>query len=234
MVIYYDASNKLDRKGRAIGGYVIHICGGPIEWSARKLPADTQGQSAHHNEYMTLSVASKACTWLRYLFEEMGLDHIFCPRATKLYGDNDIATALAREERLTTGNRYYRKDSHYSKQAFINKHTDPLGVAGAWNPSDGMTKALPEALCERHTPVAAGHRKFDPKTACVSNAPRSRLNMPGGPLHGQRTRAGQVQHDQRARAGRAVSYLDITAMCNGFNPDFDPSTCGYCVPLDNG
>jgi len=225
LVIYYDASNKCDRKGRAIGGYIVHMCGGPIEWCARKLPADTQGQSAHHNEYLTLSAASKACTWLRYLFEEMGLDHVFCPKPVPLYGDNDIATALAREERLTVGNRYYRKDSHYSKQAFLNKHTNPLGVAGIYNPSDGMTKAIPEALCARHTPVATGHTKFDKITACISNAPPSRLNRPGGPLHGQRTTANRV---------RAVTYDQIPTMLNAFNPDHAPDLCGYCVAKDTG
>jgi hypothetical protein len=58
--VYYDASNKgTVGEGTAIGGHVAMLSGGPIEWCCRKLPKDTPGQSSHHNEYMTLSAASK-------------------------------------------------------------------------------------------------------------------------------------------------------------------------------
>jgi len=204
MVCYMDASNKLDRKGRAIGGYVIHLCGGPIEWLSKKLPADQPGQSSHDCEYQEISIASKAVVWLRYLFEEMRIDHVFCPEPTKLYSDNDMATALVREDRMTTTNRFHAKNKHFSKKAFIFGHTDPLRVAGAWNPSDGLTKSLPQQLHDRHTPILTGHAVFDPQTACTSNAPPTRINTGNGPL--SRTPAKAKPLTNRQRAHRALLH----------------------------
>jgi hypothetical protein len=151
--VYYDASNKSDiNNGAACGGHDAMLIGGPIEWCARKLPADSPGQSAHHNEYMALSEASKTTQWLRSLLIEMEFEE-WVSKPTRVYGDNDAATQLAREDSLTINNRYYAKNSHYSKKAFLHGITNPVRVPGTENLADGLIKALPSVTHEKLSPM---------------------------------------------------------------------------------
>ena len=163
--VYYDASNKSDiNDGVACAGHVAMLLGGPIEWCARKLPADSPGQSAHHNEYMALSQASKTTQWLRSLLIEMDFgDWVSGP--TKVYGDNDAATQLAREDILTIQNRYYAKDAHFSKKAFQHGLTNPVRVPGTENLADGLTKALPRAAIDKLTPMLKGYKAISAASA---------------------------------------------------------------------
>jgi hypothetical protein len=140
------------------------LLGGPIEWCARKLPADSPGQSAHHNEYMALSQASKTTQWLRSLLIEMDFgDWVSGP--TRVYGDNDAATQLAREDILTIQNRYYAKDAHFSKKAFQHGLTNPVRVPGTENLADGLTKALPRAAIDKLTPMLKGYKAISAASA---------------------------------------------------------------------
>ena len=165
LVVYYDASNKSDTAdGQAIGGHVAMLLGGPIEWSSKKLPADTPGQSAHHNEYMSLAQAAKTTQWLRSLIIEMGFED-WVKEPTKVYGDNDAATQLAREGKLTIENRYYVKEAHFSKQAFQHGIINPVRVPGTENLADGLTKALPRDACEKLNPMLKGYVPISKESA---------------------------------------------------------------------
>ena len=163
--VYYDASNKADMSnGCSIGGHVAMLLGGPIEWCSKKLPEDSPGQSAHHNEYMALAAASKTTQWLRLLLEEMGLGS-WVSGPTRIYGDNDAATQLAREDILTIANRYYAKESHFSKKAFQHGITNPVRVPGTENLADGLTKALPIAANDKLNPMLKGYVPITPESA---------------------------------------------------------------------
>ena len=165
LVVYYDASNKSDTAdGQAIGGHVAMLLGGPIEWSSKKLPADTPGQSAHHNEYMSLAQAAKTTQWLRSVIIEMGFED-WVKEPTKVYGDNDAATQLAREGKLTIENRYYVKEAHFSKQAFQHGIINPVRVPGTENLADGLTKALPRDACEKLNPMLKGYVPISKESA---------------------------------------------------------------------
>ena len=69
--------------------------------------------------------------------------HAWVLEPTRVYGDNDAATQLGREDILTIQNRYYAKKSHFSKKAFQHGMTNSVRVPGRDNLADGLTKALP-------------------------------------------------------------------------------------------
>ena len=153
---WYDASNKGDptSKGRAIGGHIVYIGNSPIEW---KSTMNTHpGQSAQHNEYQALASASKATAWVRHLLQDMGLG-AWTSGPTPLLGDNNAAITLARNDILTTGNRFYTPDLHYAKDAFETGITCPRKVATDNNISDAMTKNTPTATFQRHVEMICGY-----------------------------------------------------------------------------
>jgi hypothetical protein len=106
---------------------------------------------------MALSEASKTTQWLRSLLIEMEFEE-WVSKPTRVYGDNDAATQLAREDILTINNRYYAKNSHYSKKAFLHGITNPVRVPGTENLADGLTKALPSATHEKLSPMLKGYK----------------------------------------------------------------------------
>ena len=105
---------------------------------------------------MALSHATKAVVWLRQLLNEMGLEeHIREP--TPMLGDNDQATLLSQEDMVTSGNKFYLLDYHYSKEAINLGHTCARRVDTTNNIADIFTKALGAGDLERLTLLATGY-----------------------------------------------------------------------------
>ena len=152
---FYDASNNVD-DGRVMGGFCVFLGNTPIEWNATKMRDGAQ--SSQHGEYQALCVASKAVQWLRQLLEEMGFSHYLGvdkdgkTMPTVVSGDNDQATMLAREDKITPMNRWIERDTHFSKEAFEKGYTCPRRTPGVDNVVDGLTKSLPTTTSLRLTP----------------------------------------------------------------------------------
>ena len=149
LVCFYDASNKGDPADgdKAQAGFIVFLGTGPVDWRSFRLTH--VGLSAQHNEYMSLAHASQAVLYVRYLLEDMGLGH-WVSEPTVILGDNDAATTLAREDRLTIQNRFYSRLCHFAKECYEKGLTDPRRVGTDDNVSDGMTKALGRQVIEAH------------------------------------------------------------------------------------
>lgn len=151
LVAFYDSSNNPDfSDGKCMYGYSIHLYGGPVCWISRK--HNHVGMSAGHNEYMALSHCCKVVKWIRQLLEDIGQGDLL-QGATKVYGDNSNAVSLAKENRITPGNRFFLVDYHYSKEAYEMGFIDSLKIGTDDNVADVLTKALTfgklEKLCGR-------------------------------------------------------------------------------------
>ena len=73
-----------------------------------------------------------------------------------MLGDNDQATSLAYEDRVTGGNKMIKQDYHYSKEQLEEGIIDTRRVATIDNISDPMTKALSRQYIERLLPIMKG------------------------------------------------------------------------------
>ena len=115
-IAYSDASNKPDPiDGLCQYGNVIMWQGGPIMWSSKKLCH--VGLSAYHNEYMALRHALGSVVWLRQFFNEIGLTSL-TDQPTLVYGDNEAANKLTRDDFVSTGNQYIYLPYHYPVISF--------------------------------------------------------------------------------------------------------------------
>jgi len=135
---YYDSSNNEDgTDSMAQHGHVGLWMGGPITWLSTK--HKHVGLSASHNEYMALGICCRNVVWLRYLFEEMQIFSAI-EGATIVQGDNDTVTLLSRENMVTLGNRFIRKEYHFSKECVDDGFVSTREVRSIGNYSDLMTK----------------------------------------------------------------------------------------------
>ena len=151
---YYDASNKADPSdGKSQYGYVIYLYNGPIVWSSKK--HKHVGLSSTHNEYMSLSQASKDVEWIRQILLEIGYplrkDH-----PTPMLGDNDNATLYAREDLITPGNKFIIQDYHYAKECVERGITCPRRVDTKSNISDILTKSVARPIHDKLSPLLCG------------------------------------------------------------------------------
>ena len=122
--VYYDSSNKADyTDGKAQYGFVGMFMGGPIFWASRK--HRHVGTSSTANEYMALKHAVVETVWIRDLLTEMELGDLI-KGPTIMLGDNDQATSLAYEDRVTGGNKMIKQDYHYSKEHRSRDHLQTL------------------------------------------------------------------------------------------------------------
>ena len=168
VVTWYDASNKADEasRGRAIGGHIVFIGQSPVEW--RSSMNTFAGQSSQHNEYQALTAACKATVWVRHVLTDMGFQR-FVNMPSPILGDNTAAIALARNEILTLGNRFYTKDLHYAKEVYKGGICCPRKVDTKDNISDGMTKSLPVSTFLLHVDMMTGYAELPP----IPEKPRS-------------------------------------------------------------
>ena len=104
-IAYYDAAhNQYSSDRKAHHGSSIHLFGGPISVDSKK--HDDTGDSTPYNEYMALFHCARRVIWVRNIIREVNyfnenLLFYMIREATVLYGDNDTATARARERKTT-------------------------------------------------------------------------------------------------------------------------------------
>ena len=160
LVAYYDASNKGDPADcdRAQAGYIVML-GGPTDWRSFRLPH--VGLSAQHNELMAMAFASQSVCWHRYVLEDMGFGH-WVEDASVVLGDNDAATTVAREQRLTIQNRYYSRLCNYAKECCELGKTCPRRAGTEDNISDGFTKAVTVLIVKAHYDLMMGRLRLPP------------------------------------------------------------------------
>ena len=113
--------------------------GGPVMWSSKKLAH--VGLSAYHNEYMALRHALSAVVWLRSLFIDINLTSIV-DQPTVIYGDNEAANRLTRQDFVSSGNQYIYLPYHYLKECVSNGLVDVRWVGTRLNFADIFTKAV--------------------------------------------------------------------------------------------
>ena len=152
MQMWYDSSHKADNAdGKSQYGTVCMLQDGPISWSSKKHKA--VGRSSTMNEYMALGHAVIEAIHKRNVFRELGLD-VSTP--TPCMGDNDQATSLAFEDRVTQGNKMIDLEYHYTKEKHEAGEIATFRCDTLDNISDPFTKALSRQYCERLIPVLTG------------------------------------------------------------------------------
>ena len=119
---------------------------------------------------MALAHACNAVLWIRSLLHEMGFEDLVSD-PTPMMGDNDQATTLARDDRLTQANRYFRRDYHFAKECYEAGEVCPRRVSGSENVADLLTKCLAWRSTNMYGYVGGTHRMYRIAAARRSSVP---------------------------------------------------------------
>ena len=139
-IIFSDASNKPDPDdGFSRYGFAAMLAGGPIATTSKKLAH--VGLSAFHNEYMALRHAAGQAMWIRNLARESGLSYM-TREPTIIYGDNQAANKLTKEDFISSGNQYIYLPYHWVKELTRAREIAVRYVPTKANISDVFTKSV--------------------------------------------------------------------------------------------
>ena len=90
---------------------------------------------------MALRHALSGVVWMRQLFDDIGLGNI-TSEPTIIYGDNEAANRLTRQDFVSSGNQYIYLPYHYIKECTRMGMVDVRWVGTRLNFADIFTKAV--------------------------------------------------------------------------------------------
>ena len=154
MTAFYDASFNPDPKDSKVQyGWCLMLAGGCLAWSSHKLPY--VARSIMEAEYCAVRPASDMIIFYKKLAAELNLfkycngpehqkstDGRYSGWPIRIYGDNDQATRLIKENRNTPATRSILREQHLGQEQCIKKVIDPRRVETKKNPADIFTKAV--------------------------------------------------------------------------------------------
>ena len=159
-VAYSDASNVTDPADRLVqAGFNIQLAGGPIVYQSSKLKHMAPTGATSHVEYMGISMWAQSVIWLRQLLEELQLyDMIEAP--TTIFGDNDAANNLVKEDMVSAGNTYFFLSCHWVKGLYEQGDIDVKSKRTNLNIADLFTKPVGSTVVRNLVGKLLGYRDF--------------------------------------------------------------------------
>ena len=142
--LYGYSDSSWGKVAKPMGGYVVMLANGPVDWSARtmKVVADSTCEA----ETATASALTKAVKFVRRI-----LSHVGCTvtGATHLLVDNSAMIQVVRKEGLTSRTRYFERCTLRVKDEWQKGVVEPVLVSTTDEVADIFTKALDEETFNR-------------------------------------------------------------------------------------
>ena len=112
LVGYADAdwANDMDTR-RSTTGYVFMLGGGAVSWRSRRQPS--VALSTTEAEYMAACEATTEAMWLRGFLSDLGYQQ---ERPTVIFGDNEGAVALTKNDRYHARTKHIDIRFHYIRE----------------------------------------------------------------------------------------------------------------------
>ena len=141
-IAFSDASNVEDPiDGLVQAGHCVMLAGGPVIYSSQKLKHVAPTGATSHVEYMAINGANRDIIWIRQLLYELKL-YDMVDEPTILYGDNECANKLCKEDIITPGNKYIYLSYHFNKEVQENGNVDVRSKRTAFQLADVFTKPI--------------------------------------------------------------------------------------------
>ena len=169
--IFYDSGHgQYFSDSKAHHGNIAVFAGGPVGNESKK--HDDLGDSTPLNEYMACYHAARRARWWYQFIQELdnvtaakGIEPMFAyliKDPITLYGDNDTATAQAREKRVTPKSRHTRIKYHYTREVIRAKEAQTIRVPTGDNISDAHSKAVSKPVWEFLVGKMSGYEPIFP------------------------------------------------------------------------
>lgn len=137
------AQNVVDRK--SISGHVFTVAGGAISWGSKK--QSSVALSSLEAEYVSLSLATRHCVWLRQLVSDI---HLPLHHPIAVWSDSASALALARDDQFHGRSKHIDVRHHFVRECVERSMVALHHIPGESNPADALTKALPRPRWTTH------------------------------------------------------------------------------------
>ena len=145
-IAFSDASNVDDPiDGLVQAGHCVMLAGGPVIYSSQKLKHVAPTGATSHVEYMAINACNRDVIWIRQLLFELRL-YEMVDDPTILYGDNECANKLCKEDIITPGNKYIYLSYHFNKEVQENGNVDVRSKRTQFQLADAFTKPINVAV----------------------------------------------------------------------------------------
>jgi len=128
---------------RSTSGYCVYLGDNLISWSSKR--QHTISRSSAEAEYRGVANAVAELTWLRNLFDELGLK---LNKASVVFCDNVSAVYLSTNPVQHQRTKHVEIDIHFVREKVALGHVKVLHVPSALQYADIFTKGLPVSLFE--------------------------------------------------------------------------------------
>ena len=139
---------------RSTTGVVFLLHGAAISWQSKLQP--TVSLSTTEAEYQAAGAGAREALWLRKLLPELGFSIV---GPVKIYGDNEAALNLTRNQMTTPRSKHIDIVHHFSRERVESKEIVFEYVPSAENTADILTKPLPRDNMLKHV-EGLGMRKL--------------------------------------------------------------------------
>jgi len=158
-IIFSDAAFNPDpADGLSQFGYCLQYMGASIATCSKKLAH--VGLSSFHNEYMGLRHAAAEVVWMRQLMQEIGMG-FRVKEPTIVYGDNEAANKLTKEDFISTGNKYIYQPYHWIKELERIHEIDVRYKRTDLNLADVFTKPVSRQTVANPVPKLTGYEPWE-------------------------------------------------------------------------
>ena len=141
-IAFSDASNVEDPiDGLVQAGHCVMLGGGPVIYSSQKLKHVAPTGATSHVEYMAINGCNRDVIWIRQLLHELRM-YDMIEEPTILYGDNECANKLCKEDIITPGNKYIYLSYHFNKEVVENGNVDVRSKRTIFQLADVFTKPI--------------------------------------------------------------------------------------------
>lgn len=151
-ISYSDADwgqNILDR--RSISGQVYMLAGGATSWVSKKQP--TIAQSSLEGGYLALLLSVRHTRWLSQLYTYLGLQ---LSKPIGIFTDNTAAIASSHDPTFHARTKHIDVWHHFIRDTVAKKAVTIAHIPGIDNPTDILTKALPNPRFTRLQDILCG------------------------------------------------------------------------------
>ena len=142
---YCDASwNSCSMTGKSVTGWVTTVGGTALSWKSQK--QSTVAQSTAEAEYIVACSVSKECCYLKSLLKELKF-----PNQITIHTDSTSALSMIQNPVQRQKAKHFNVVYHWVRECHSTGRLKYVYLAGANQPADMLTKALPQVLLDRHS-----------------------------------------------------------------------------------